>query len=150
MSLLIMDPLSAKKISHFFFFGWGGQFLEGLTKCYLPGFNFTGKFFNTKTYICLAVLGGPISWIARVQFLGGIHELYYHLKSGGFNLRGERKGGPLLGGTLVNSSRKIGSYVLVKKLPRNKASSLTPCLPVDSVLFNQNRLLLALNNTQGH
>ena len=28
----------------------GVQFLEGLTKCYLPGSNFMGEFFNTKTY----------------------------------------------------------------------------------------------------
>ena len=58
MSLLIMDPLLAKKnVTNF----GGVQFQEGLTKSYLPGFNFKREFFNTKTYICLAVLGGPIS-----------------------------------------------------------------------------------------
>ena len=69
MSLLILwTPFWQKNVTNF----WGIQFLKGLTKCYLLGINFTGEFFNTKTYkynVTWDCPGfnflnhqGPISW----------------------------------------------------------------------------------------
>ena len=42
-------PFGKKNVRNF----EGVQFLEGLTKCYLPGSNFMGEFFNTN--VTLAV-----------------------------------------------------------------------------------------------
>ena len=65
-TLVIMDPFRQKKFTNF----RRVQFLEGLTKWYLPWSNFKEEIFNNKTYISLAVLGGQYLESPWVNFLG--------------------------------------------------------------------------------
>ena len=79
-------PLSAKKFTNF----RGVQFLEGLTKWYLPWSNFKEEIFNNKSYISLAVLGGFNFLNCHGQISWGNSWITFSPKNGG-----GPKGGPL-------------------------------------------------------